>query len=121
METGLHIFVASATTRGFLAAALALVCMPGNSCWFGFRYPDGWKDTIVAFAESDRSSYKKIYAARPDHARAVRLMHEYTENCKAEHCVADREYLEACGMKVPKAGVSSVGAGSKKGQLFGTS
>jgi len=89
---------------------------PGNSCWFGFRYPDGWKDTIVAFAESDRSSYKKIYAARPDRARAVRLMHEYTENCKAEHCVADREYLEACGMKVPEAGVSSAGAGSKKGQ-----
>ena len=28
METGLHIFVASATARGVFAAALALVCMP---------------------------------------------------------------------------------------------
>ena len=41
METGLHIFVASATARGILAAALALVCMPafaldaGDTLLFG--------------------------------------------------------------------------------------
>ena len=71
-----------------------------DPCWFGFPYPKGWKETVAAFAKADRSSYKKIYAARPDRALALRLMREYVENCKAGHSTADRAYLEACGMKV---------------------
>ena len=75
---------------------------PVDGCWFNFPYPEGWKETVVAFAEADRSSYHKIYAARPDRALALRLMREFVENCKAAHCTADRDYLEACGMKVPQ-------------------
>jgi len=71
---------------------------PGDSCWFGFRYPKGWRETIVAFAEADRSSYAAIQASRPDRALALKLMREYAENCKAENCTPDNEYLKALGL-----------------------
>ena len=75
---------------------------PVDGCWFSFPYPEGWKETVVAFAEANRTSYHKIYAARPDRALALRLMREFVENCKAAHCTANKGYLEACGMKVPQ-------------------
>ena len=71
---------------------------PGDGCWFGFPMPDGWKETIVKFAEADRSSYDRIYKARPDRTEALKLMKEYVENCKAEHCRPDNAYLKACGL-----------------------
>ena len=72
---------------------------PGDSCWLGFKLPDGWKETIRAFAEADRSSYAKIQENRPDRALALKLMREYVENCKAVHCTPDNEYLKALGLK----------------------
>ena len=75
---------------------------PGSSSWFNFPYPEGWKETIVAFAESDRSSYAAIQKNRPDRATALRLMNEFVENCKAEHCTPDAGYLEAFGLKSAK-------------------
>lgn len=77
--------------------------MPGDSCWFGFSYPDGWRETIVKFAESDRSSYKAIYGNRPDRVKALELMRQYVENCKAANCRAREEYIKALGLKVPPA------------------
>ena len=76
--------------------------MPGDSCWFGFKMPDGWKETVVAFAESDRSSYAAIQKNRPDRAKTLQAMREYVENCRAEHCRASADYLGALGLKVPE-------------------
>lgn len=75
---------------------------PGSSSWFNFPYPEGWEETIVAFAESDRSSYAAIQKNRPDMATARRLMNEFVENCKAEHCTPDNGYLEAFGLRPVK-------------------
>jgi len=75
--------------------------LPGKSGWNVFRYPEGWKETVVAFAESDRSSYGAIQKNRPDRAKALELMRQYVENCKAEHCRAEKGYIEALGLKVP--------------------
>ena len=72
---------------------------PGDQCWSSFKLPDGWKETIRAFAEADRSSYAKIRENRPDRATALRLMKEYVENCKAEHCTPDNVYLKALGLR----------------------
>ena len=52
-------------------------------------------------AETNRSSYAEIQAARPDQAKAQRLLDEYVENCKAEHCRPDADYLSALGLKTP--------------------
>ena len=74
---------------------------PDSSSWFNFPMPEGWCETIVAFAETNRSSYAEIQAARPDQAKAQRLLDEYVENCKAEHCRPDADYLSALGLKTP--------------------
>jgi len=75
--------------------------MPGKGAWCGFAYPDGWKETIVAFAESDRSSYAAIQKNRPDRAKALALLCAYAENCKYANCRPDNEYLKALGLKEP--------------------
>lgn len=76
--------------------------LPGKSGWNTFKYPDGWRETIRAFAEADRSSYAAIQTNRPDRVTALRLMREYVENCKYENCTAEKPYLEALGLKVPQ-------------------
>ena len=73
---------------------------PGGA-WFNFRYPDGWKETIVKFADGDRSSYAEIQKNRPDQQKALALMKQYIENCKAAHCAPDAQYLEALKLTVP--------------------
>lgn len=73
--------------------------MPGNGGWSNFAYPEGWKETVRAFAEADRSSYEAIQTNRPDRVTALRLMREYAENCKAANCRADNEYLKVLGLK----------------------
>jgi hypothetical protein len=75
--------------------------LPGSSGWNCFPYPDGWKETIVAFAESDRSPYGAIQKHRPTRAKALALMRQYVENCKAANCRAEKGYLEALGLRVP--------------------
>lgn len=75
---------------------------PDSSSWLTFAFPQGWKETIIAFAEADRSSYGNIYKARPDRATALSLMKEYVENCKAANCNVEASYLDALGLQVPQ-------------------
>ena len=74
---------------------------PGGSAWLHFPYPEGWKETIVKFAESDRSSYAEIQKNRPDQQKARALMRAYIENCKNARCRIDRAYLDALKLTVP--------------------
>ncbi len=76
---------------------------PGGSAWLSFPYPKGWQETIVAFAESDRSSYAAIQKNRPDRRKALDLMKKYVENCKNSKCRIDQAYLESLKLKVPTA------------------
>lgn len=73
--------------------------LPEKSGWNCFPYPEGWKETIRAFAEADRSSYAEIQKNRPDRAKALQLMREYVENCKFENCKPENAYLKALGLK----------------------
>ena len=75
--------------------------LPERSGWNVFPYPEGWKETVVAFAEADRGTYAAIQANRPDQARARGLLRQYAENCKAANCRPEAGYLEALGLKVP--------------------
>ena len=74
---------------------------PENGAWLVFPWPKGWQESIVKFAESDRSSYAAIQKNRPDRALAVRLMREYVRSCMFDGCSPDVRYLEAIGLKVP--------------------
>jgi hypothetical protein len=75
--------------------------LPRSSGWSVFSYPDGWKETIVAFADGDRSTYAAIQKNCPDRAKALRLMREYVENCKAVNCRFETGYATALGLKEP--------------------
>ncbi|MCR5751056.1 MAG: glycoside hydrolase family 97 catalytic domain-containing protein [Kiritimatiellae bacterium] len=74
----------------------------GGDCWLSFRMPDGWNETIAAFAKSDRQSYKQLQN-RPERAKALGLMRQFIENCKAGKCKADAGYLRALNLFVPSA------------------
>ncbi|MBP5227423.1 MAG: glycoside hydrolase family 5 protein [Kiritimatiellae bacterium] len=72
---------------------------PGDSSWLKFPYPEGWKELIVTFAESDRKSYAAIQKNRPDRKAAVKAMRQYIENCRNANCTVDKAYLSALGLK----------------------
>lgn len=60
--------------------------------------PDDW-DAVVEFAESDRSTYKAIRAARPDMDIARKAMNDYIEACKLENCKIQDTYIASLGMQ----------------------
>ena len=75
------------------------VKMPNGGGWLRFPKPEGWDETVVAFAESDRGSYKELMN-RPERAAAVDLLRRYAENCKFGNCSADAEYLQSLNLSV---------------------
>lgn len=68
-----------------------------NSCWLGITRPAEW-DSIVNFAEADRSSYELIRKARPDQALSRRLLREYLNNVAASRCTVQSSYLKSIGL-----------------------
>ena len=72
----------------------------GGECWLSFRLPDGWNDTVAAFAKSDRQSYKQLQN-RPERAKALALMHQFIENCKFRNCAPDARYIGAIRLSIP--------------------
>lgn len=60
--------------------------------------PENW-DLIIKFAESDRSSYKKIQEARPDQKTALKAMADFIENCKHRNCTPQQSYIESLRLK----------------------
>ena len=73
---------------------------PDKESWLAFKTPEGWNETIAAFAKSDRSSYKLIQN-RPERAKAQELLNQYLENCRFGNCTPDAEYLKAVGLSFP--------------------
>ncbi len=66
----------------------------GESCWMAIEKPDGW-DSIITFAESDRSSYDSIRENVPDRKAALASMRAFIEASKAQNCTPQDEYLES--------------------------
>ena len=75
------------------------VKMPNGGGWLRFPKPEGWDETVVAFAESDRGSYKELMN-RPERATAGDLLRRYAESCKFGNCAPDAEYLQALNLSV---------------------
>ena len=76
------------------------VKMPNGGGWLRFPKPEGWDETVVAFAESDRNSYKELMN-RPERATALDLLIRYAENCKFANCAPDADYLQSLNLSVP--------------------
>lgn len=70
-----------------------------NSCMNGISRPADW-DSIVAFAEAPRDSYKAIREARPDTALARKALREFVENSRFENCTPQKSYIKSIKLNI---------------------
>ena len=70
-----------------------------GSCFMGIKQPEGWQETIVKFAEADRSSFDAIRKARPDQELGKKLLMQFVENAKKVNCVPQTSYIKSMGLK----------------------
>lgn len=71
-----------------------------NSCFVGITPPAHW-DSIVRFAEGDRSTYKAIRELRPSQQTARLALQAFIEACKFHNCRIQQEYINTLLMKEP--------------------
>jgi hypothetical protein len=71
-----------------------------GSSFTGITPPAAW-DSIVAFSEAPRTTYREIRDARPDPAVARQAMTGFIEACKFRNNVIHAGYIEALGLQVP--------------------
>lgn len=70
-----------------------------SSCMNGITRPADW-DSIVAFAEAPRDSYKAIREARPDTALARKVLREFVENSRFENCTPQKSYIKSIKLNI---------------------
>lgn len=70
-----------------------------GSCMNGISRPADW-DSIVAFAEAPRDSYKAIREARPDTALARKALREFVENSRFENCTPQKSYIKSIKLNI---------------------
>ena len=70
-----------------------------SSCMNGITRPADW-DSIVAFAEAPRDSYKAIREARPDTALARKALREFVENSRFENCTPQKSYITSIKLNI---------------------
>jgi endoglucanase len=64
-----------------------------------FPKPEGWDSIIVKFSETPRGSYKEWREARPNQAVVRKLLMQYIENAKLQHCIPQKSYIKSMGLK----------------------
>lgn len=69
-----------------------------GSSFLGITPPENW-DSIVAFSEAPRSTYKEIRDARPNQEMARKALMEFIEASKFGNCVVQEGYITALGLK----------------------
>ena len=70
-----------------------------NSCMMGILRPEQWDSVVVKFSETPRDTYKEWREARPDQKTFKRLLMEYAENSRYEHCQPQTAYIQSMGLK----------------------
>lgn len=63
-----------------------------------FNKPE-YYDLILDYAESDRSTYKKIRENRPDITKVKHALADFIKQSKFENCFPNKGYLKALGLK----------------------
>lgn len=70
-----------------------------NSAFVGIKAPEGW-ESIVAFSEAPRSTYKEIREARPEQEKAKAALLGFIRNCRIEQCMIQKEYIRSLNLKI---------------------
>jgi aryl-phospho-beta-D-glucosidase BglC (GH1 family) len=55
-------------------------------------------DSIIEYANSDRSSYEEIRNSKPPVDEVKKALADYLENCKFKNCRINKDYLKALGL-----------------------
>lgn len=69
-----------------------------ESSFTGIVAPQGW-DSIIAFSEAPRATYKEIREARPNQQESWKAMQGFIENSKFKNNVIQKNYIKALGLK----------------------
>lgn len=69
-----------------------------SSCFMGIKIPENW-NKIVAFSETQRTTYQEIREARPEQYIVKKAMLDFIENCKYKNCVPQKDYIISIGLK----------------------
>ncbi|MDL2278900.1 glycoside hydrolase family 5 protein [Parabacteroides sp. OttesenSCG-928-G07] len=69
----------------------------GGACMLTIPTPENW-DIIVKYTQTDRSSFAKIRAARPDQEVVKKALKELLENMKFANTTKNEGYIRAMGM-----------------------
>jgi aryl-phospho-beta-D-glucosidase BglC (GH1 family) len=72
--------------------------LDASSCAASINLPEDYK-IIIAYANSDRSSYEKIRRTKPEPGKVKKALKDYLENCKFKNCTINKDYLKALGLK----------------------
>lgn len=72
--------------------------LDASSCIASINLPEDYK-IIIAYANSDRSSYEKIRVTKPDTGKVKKALTDYLENCKFKNCTINKDFLKALGLK----------------------
>ena len=70
-----------------------------GSCMMGIDRPAEWDSIVVKYSEAPRGTYKEWREARPDQAKARRLLQQFIENCQIKNCHAQQKYIQSMGLK----------------------
>lgn len=69
-----------------------------NSSFVGIQSPAAW-DSIIAFSEAPRATFKEIREARPDQKESWKAMQGFIQNSKFKNCIIQKGYIKAIGLK----------------------
>lgn len=70
-----------------------------GSCMNAVVRPEEWDSVIVRFAEADRSTFEDIRRARPDQAKAKKLLREFIENIRFVNCKPQESYIASMKLR----------------------
>ena len=68
-----------------------------SSSFVGIVRPQEWQ-LVIDFAEAPRTTYKEIRAARPNQVTVRKVLTDFIQACKLEHCTVQKEYIQSLGM-----------------------
>ena len=68
-----------------------------SSSFVGIVRPQEWQ-LVIDFAEAPRTTYKEIRAARPNQVTVRKVLTDFIQACKLEHCNVQKEYIQSLGM-----------------------
>lgn len=74
--------------------------MGNKRCMVQFNEPENY-NTVIAYADTTRNTFKEIQQFRPANMKSVqKALSDFLVNCRFENCLPNKEYIKALGLKI---------------------